>query len=288
MKYCRLKSWIRRGYHSQGQGHSCRQDSSRSYRPTYSQYHRQGSRRFRQWVPSYKSKDKSQGSNQGNVRSVQVTVWNQKQNGRSYDDIADSRRYRGYKVNPKITVISDSMYGRIFVPGVKFQIIGGLNLDRAYEYIEGGQRLSVTEYDIVIIHIGTVELRRLLPEEYSKKVQGLIKLVREINPECHIALSNIIPRPIDFHSGNSGIKVEKNRQEFNAELKRVDVWERCYYLRSEKPFIDRNDPARPNEDLFRNVKYDGVHLNFHGSKKLENYLSGSIALLKGKWRSCRS
>ena len=191
------------------------------------------------------------------------------------------------RINPKITVISDSICKRITITGVEFQVVSGLNIDKCFQYIEQGERLKVTGYDIIVLHIGTVELRRETADSFATRLQELIKLIRLVNTDCHIGLSSILPRPIDFHSGRLGRESEVKRLEFNAEIKRVALWERCSFLRTYKPFLDRQDQTLPDESLFRRIRIDGVHLNWYGSRQLENYLSGSIALMKGRWRQSR-
>ena len=180
------------------------------------------------------------------------------------------------------------MCGRMSIKGVDFQVIGGLNIDRCYEHIERGDRLKVDGYDIIILHVGRVELRQETADSFASRLQELIKLIKSINQECHVGISCIIPRPVDFHSGRLGKDTEVKRQEFNSEIKRVALWERCYLLRSYKPFMDKENQNFPDETLFRRVRVDGVHLNWYGSRKLENYLSGSVALMKGTWRKNKS
>ena len=61
------------------------------------------------------------------------------------------------RINPKITIISDSICGRITI-SADFRVISGLNIDRCYEYIKwGGGAIKMSGYDIVILDIGTVE-----------------------------------------------------------------------------------------------------------------------------------
>ena len=143
-------------------------------------------------------------------------------------------------------------------------------------------RLQVTGYDIVILHIGTVELRRETAGSFATRLQELIKLIRLFNTDCHIGLSSILPRPIDFHSGSLGRETEVKRLEFNAEIKRLALWEWCSFLRTYKPFLDRQDQTLPDQSLFRRIRVDDVHLSWYGSRQLENYLSGSVALMKSK------
>ena len=54
------------------------------------------------------------------------------------------------RINPKITVISDSICGRITI-SADFQVISGLNIDRCYEYTcieRGGGAIKMSGYDI--------------------------------------------------------------------------------------------------------------------------------------------
>ena len=263
---CRIRKWTR--YH---------------YRP-----HFRARSNYRQWVPSFDSNrhyyQRQNGQAGSAGRRVVVTIDNPRrgtrgrrsnpQNVRRTSDSSDKVGLSQERINPKITIISDSICGRISIPGVDFQVIGGLNIDRCYEYIERGERLKVLGYDIIVLHIGTVELRKESAENFVARLQELIKLIRSVNTECHIGLSSIIPRPIDFHSGSSGRVIEANRKEFNLEIQRVALWERCNYLRSYKPFLNKDDQSYPDESLFRKIWLDGVHTNWYGSRKLESYQSG--------------
>ena len=68
------------------------------------------------------------------------------------------------KKNPKITVVSDSMCGRISIKGLDFQVIGGFNISP----IEGGDILKVDGYDIIILYEGTVKLRQESGSQFHK------------------------------------------------------------------------------------------------------------------------
>ena len=100
-------------------------------------------------------------------------MWNE--NGRSFGrrsfrtpvvqgDINVGSSNEPHVKNPKITVVSDSICGRISITGVDFQVIGGFNISP----IEGGDILKVGGYDIIILHEGTVELRQESGSQFRK------------------------------------------------------------------------------------------------------------------------
>ena len=192
------------------------------------------------------------------------------------------RRQGTFKEPAQITIIGDSMIKHCKIPEVDVQSIGGLNLTRAYQLIET-KEIKIKGYDVLIIHIGTVEVQRCSVTDFAKKYQDLIRLIKAQNQKCILGLSYIIQRPVDFYTGSfRGKRNENKRKLFNQEIKRLALWERCQFIKSSKPFADRYNPDEPYDPYFN--QNDGIHLNRQGSDKLTNYLSGSIALLKGIWR----
>ena len=135
-------------------------------------------------------------------------------------------------------------------------------MDRAKDLIRS-EKIHIKQYDIIIVHIGTTELnKRNTNAEFVKMYQELIKLIREFfpNERCFLGLSFIIQRPKDFQ-GKAALKgsyTERQRQDYNREIKRLALWERCQYIKSSKPFGDRKNPEIPDQILFSK---DGIHLN---------------------------
>ena len=52
------------------------------------------------------------------------------------------------------------------IPEVDFQSIGSLNLTRAYQLIET-KEIKIKGYDVLIIHIGTVEVQRCSVTDFA-------------------------------------------------------------------------------------------------------------------------
>ena len=174
------------------------------------------------------------------------------------------------------TVISDSMCR--YVSGLvhtDIQCCGGLTVARATRKIKSGV-LKVKEYGYIILHIGTNDIYDLSEEEFEVQYRKLVELIKELNPDCKLCFSAIIPRPID--------KVTKllndKRLRINFGLKLLSEKNKDYYFfQTDKRFTDKKYGV-PIESLFRMHKGDRVHLNWQGSRILSEYLHGSLGRIR--------
>ena len=132
------------------------------------------------------------------------------------------------------------------------------------------------EYGYIILHIGTNDIYDLSEEEFEVQYRKLVELIKELNPDCKLCFSAIIPRPID--------KVTKllndKRLRINFDLKLLSEKNKDYYFfQTDKRFTDKKYGV-PIESLFRVHKEDRVHLNRQGSRILSEYLHGSLGRIR--------
>ena len=184
---------------------------------------------------------------------------------------------------PKATLVSDSLGKRLHLPYVDIQAIGGLYVEKAARYVRLNTNINIKDYNIIILHIGTIDLKFLNPQEFATFYQNLLDAIKGENPEAILAISGIIQRPYDFRRGVLGKDTEAKRRAFNQELKRLSVWYRINFLKTYKQFQYFYDPSQPDRRLFVNTWQDGIHLNAPGSRVFSSYLGGVFSMLRGKW-----
>ena len=184
---------------------------------------------------------------------------------------------------PKATLVSDSLGKRLHLPYVDIQAIGGLYVEKAARYVRLNTNINIKDYNIIILHIGTIDLKFLNPQEFATFYQNLLDAIKGKNPEAILAISGIIQRPYDFRRGVLGKDTEAKRRAFNQELKRLSVWYRINFLKTYKQFQYFYDPSQPDRRLFVNTWQDGIHLNALGSRVFSSYLGGVFSMLRGKW-----
>ena len=189
----------------------------------------------------------------------------------------------GEQVRPKVTIICDSIGKRVSVPHVKVQSISGLYVEKALRYVRLNTNIDVKNYNIIVLHIGTVDLRFLSINQFSNFYQKLVEEIQKVNPSVLIAISGILQRPKDFRQSNIREEIDIKRKNFNQELKRICTWYRLNFLQGYKKFQYINNPAQPDRSLYNNSRFDGVHLNNRGVIVFGEYLKGAVAMMRGKW-----
>ena len=175
---------------------------------------------------------------------------------------------------PKVSLISDSIGKKVNVPHLAVQAVSGLYVEKAERYLRLNINLNVKDYDIIILHIGTVDLKFLSITEFATKYEALINRIKTIKESALVAISGILQRPKDFRTGSSGNFLDEKRKSFNSELKRICVWHRLSFCQSWKRFQQKDNPSEPDYSLFKDTWYDGVHLNDRGGREFSRYLEG--------------
>ena len=127
-------------------------------------------------------------------------------------------------------------------------------------------KASIVDSDIIIVHVGTNEINRTSVAHYKAGYCNLICLLKREFSHSRIAISAIIPRPVDHDK--TGQKIVT----INSELSKLCERQHVDYIRSFKYLVER---GRPRTELYA-VKDGGLHLNLEGSRLLGLYFKKRI------------
>lgn len=155
----------------------------------------------------------------------------------------------------KVTVVGDSQLLRLDENKlcnqhreVKIQGKSGMRLNQVVK------STGKTDSDVIIVHVGTNNLKTSSPEELSTGILASLKKIQENNPDAKIAYSSIFRR-----------KDELNRMAVTANKHVSDE-----LMLNGFDFID-NDNI-----LYSNLARDGLHINTGGARKFASNLSRFI------------
>lgn len=128
-------------------------------------------------------------------------------------------------------------------------------------------RGSICRYSSLIVHVGTNDIFKLSVNAFKSAFCNLISLSKSLFPNLTIALSAILPRPVDFDSSCDKV-VAVNRALRDLCFK-MDV----EFIHSYRYFVKGGWPLT---ELFA-YKDGGLHLNFEGSRLLGLYYKRRVA-----------
>ena len=146
---------------------------------------------------------------------------------------------------------------------VKGATISGLS----YQLLQSD--INLLNYRIIIIHVGTNDVRQREMYEIECHYKALIYQIHHINKEATIILSSVLHRPVDFHSTES--KVIK----INQCLK--DLSKKYLYCANIKTYKSFMKKGAPNTALYAR-KDGGLHLNQNGTFRLRSLFKNHIVL----------
>ncbi len=111
-----------------------------------------------------------------------------------------------------------------------------------------------TDSDVVIIHVGTNDLKNSKPEELSTGILTALKKIQENNPDAKIAYSSIFRRKDELN---------KLAMSVNKQI-------------AEKLMLNGFDLIENENILYSNLAQDGLHINTGGARKFASNLSRFI------------
>ena len=185
-------------------------------------------------------------------------------------------KHRSYQWPAKIannnTLISDSIckYSRS-LNDTFVQAYPGANINSITFKIRIG-RIKVTEYSIIILHVGTNDLWKRNPSIVINDMKLLIETIRTRNPTAVIVLSQLINRPCDEVETDQYRKtVNRGYQNLAKELKSgCNTWKTWRSTENRDRTTDRSLFSR-----------DLLHLNYKGNLRLKQYIESNLVTLKG-------
>ena len=164
---------------------------------------------------------------------------------------------KGQKSNKrtKVTVVGDSQLSRLDENKlcnqnreVKIQGKSGMRLNQV------AKSTGKTDSDVIIVHVGTNNLKTSSPQELSTGILASLKKIQENNPDAKIAYSSIFRR----------------KDELNKTAVTVNKLVSDELMLNGFDFIDNDDI------LFSNLARDGLHINTGGARKFASNLSRFI------------
>jgi lysophospholipase L1-like esterase len=139
------------------------------------------------------------------------------------------------------TILADSICK--WLRGIRHtdtQSLPGINLQKAILRVKD-RTLDVSSYKIIIVHISTNDIHSSSPLQITEKMEELTDLIREINPSAKIAISGMLPRPIDDPSP----WVEANRRKTNISLRKSARKRGMYFVESWRAVLHKKIPIEP-------------------------------------------
>ena len=128
--------------------------------------------------------------------------------------------------------------------------------------------IPVGQFDILIFHVGTNDIHTLSPKDLLVEFSDLISATRELS-HARIAISSILPRPVDFDL--TGSKIKGINKEIEALCKRRHL----HFISSYRRFFAYGLPIR---SMFA-IRDGGLHLNFEETRQLRHCFINTISHL---------
>jgi lysophospholipase L1-like esterase len=171
----------------------------------------------------------------------------------------------------KVVIVGDSMIKNLPpIEGVEVKAVRGATIGKINFLIEKGQ-LSLGSNNYVIVHAGTNNIANGNSCDYILSgLANLVATIRRVNPNIHIIISSILPRPVDKVETESVIKEVNSRleKEMSKDLN-------FKFVKSFRPFLYKGQIKRY---LFANLD-GGLHLNSEGSNRLGHFFLRVISTL---------
>ncbi|CAG2214872.1 unnamed protein product [Mytilus edulis] len=117
-------------------------------------------------------------------------------------------------------------------------------------------------YKCLVIHCGTNDIHILSIDQFKSAYCNLISTAKLLFPSMVIALSGILPRPVDFEETGQKIK------EVNMALLNLCLSYKVEFIHSYRYFLKC---GKPKVELFA-YKDGGLHLNCEGTRQLKERL----------------
>ena len=167
----------------------------------------------------------------------------------------------------KKILLGDSMLKTTgFMKGTFIIVKPGKGISFFTDYIKKNA-LWMSSYDIVIIHAGTNDIQAQGIPEMMLQYQTLAFHFKRSLPNCKLAFSCVIPRPIDEHTTGGKVK------EINRGLIRWCTVKGYMCLRTFQPFLHG---AKAKVNLFKGGR-DQLHLNKEGQRQLDSFLQSQLS-----------
>jgi len=146
----------------------------------------------------------------------------------------------------------------------------GNTIEDMYNHVNHDELNILSQMDIVVLHLGTNDIKYLTVGQMVQDMQVLVSQIQEIYEDITICISAILPRPRDFKS------TWDPTYEFNNTVRgKVTEWG-VRYLATDQLFL-RYD--QPKEELYIQGR-DNLHPSIPGAITLANHFTRETSLIR--------
>ena len=153
------------------------------------------------------------------------------------------------------------------IDGIKLQVFHNDAISKITERLHS-REVSLENFNHVLFHVGTNDVSNKVPfDDIISDFGNLLGVCREIKPCIKIAISAIIPRPVDHEESDEVVR------KINSYLSKTMSKNMNFkFIRTYKPFMYM---GKMKPELFD--RSDGLHLSAEGTSRLRRYLLMTIA-----------
>lgn len=147
---------------------------------------------------------------------------------------------------------------------LKSSIQGGLRISEAAEKLEEFGESERTDFEAVIVHVGSCEFPVNDLRESEEKYTHYVELLNSITTNCphaKIILSSVLPR-----AGNGKANINTQIKEFNEKLARLAIDEENIFFCDN--YIHFETSQGVDKSLYRQSEKAGLHVNCDGRTRL--------------------
>ena len=100
-------------------------------------------------------------------------------------------------LQPQIQVMTDQVLQAVQRPDKYFSylIMSGYTMDTYAKDVREG--FVDLDFPYILVFLGTMQIGVYEHGKFAAEVASLIKAVNQVNPNCHVVFSNLVPRPVD-------------------------------------------------------------------------------------------
>ena len=147
--------------------------------------------------------------------------------------------------------------------GLEVKVYPGINVSQMTgECSKETFRSLLCQKSVIIVHVGTNDVKRLNPGQIVSNLNRLFFGVREANKYIQIMHSSILPKP------DQSKEINQNVNDINIAIGKMCKAKKFPFLHTYRPFIDKE--GQYHRHMFA-ARDNGLHLNLEGSRLLSNF-----------------
>ncbi|CAG2246311.1 unnamed protein product [Mytilus edulis] len=166
-------------------------------------------------------------------------------------------------------IVSDSIAKYVKLENADVYAFRGASIGEITYQLNKNKGSIYEGYKCLVIHCGTNDIHILSIDQFKSAYCNLISTAKLLFPSMVIALSGILPRPVDFEETGQKIK------DVNMALLNLCLSYKVEFIHSYRYFLKC---GKPKVELFA-YKDGGLHLNCEGTRQLGLYFKRRVAHL---------